>query len=491
MMVRRDEFLALGGFYEPLFMYGEEADYCLRAPGRVVLHPAARSATSTDMPPGRRGRCRGCTTRRATASSMRRGTCPPLRWRARSRPRPPSTCSRSRSCAAVTSARAPRGWVEGLRAMRHERAARAGAGERRAAARQAGGRPRGRGAAAASGTGVSPDRCRVHTDRCPACCGPPGRPAIQGIDRMHGSPATSPCTCAPPAAAGGQRRSCPDSSAPLSGGTSPTACRAAHAARGRDGLFRWRYWRALRRPPLCVLRERPAGRLLDVGSGRGDLGVVACAPGWRRDRARAVGRGGRSGQARGVESSAGTLDDARPARAGFDAAVFQHSLEHVGEPHDALCAARELLVPGGLALVIVPNFGSWQARRFGSAWFHLDLPRHRSHFTRDGLRALVGRAGLTASDGHVDERRRAADEPGVPALGRRSARPGAVRRHRGDPGRGAVHGARRSGGSRRRPPPCRRKGVGYGRGLTWALPAAISASAPPPRWSCRSPRSSA
>src|SRR6185312_4247797 len=38
MMVRREEFLALGGFYEPLFMYGEEADYCLRIPGRVVVH---------------------------------------------------------------------------------------------------------------------------------------------------------------------------------------------------------------------------------------------------------------------------------------------------------------------------------------------------------------------------------------------------------------------------------------------------------------------
>jgi GT2 family glycosyltransferase len=41
MMVRRDEFLASGGFYEPLWMYGEEADYCLRAleRGRIVLHP--------------------------------------------------------------------------------------------------------------------------------------------------------------------------------------------------------------------------------------------------------------------------------------------------------------------------------------------------------------------------------------------------------------------------------------------------------------------
>ena len=41
MMVRRADFLALGGFYEPIFMYGEEADYCLRARGKVVLHPAS------------------------------------------------------------------------------------------------------------------------------------------------------------------------------------------------------------------------------------------------------------------------------------------------------------------------------------------------------------------------------------------------------------------------------------------------------------------
>jgi N-acetylglucosaminyl-diphospho-decaprenol L-rhamnosyltransferase len=43
MVVRRDEFLALGGFDELIFMYGEEADYCLRAleRGRVVLHPGS------------------------------------------------------------------------------------------------------------------------------------------------------------------------------------------------------------------------------------------------------------------------------------------------------------------------------------------------------------------------------------------------------------------------------------------------------------------
>ncbi len=41
MMVRRQDFLSLGGFWETLFMYGEEADYCLRAGGRVVLAPGS------------------------------------------------------------------------------------------------------------------------------------------------------------------------------------------------------------------------------------------------------------------------------------------------------------------------------------------------------------------------------------------------------------------------------------------------------------------
>jgi N-acetylglucosaminyl-diphospho-decaprenol L-rhamnosyltransferase len=39
MMVRRDEFLAIGGFYENIWMYGEEADLAMRMLGRIVVDP--------------------------------------------------------------------------------------------------------------------------------------------------------------------------------------------------------------------------------------------------------------------------------------------------------------------------------------------------------------------------------------------------------------------------------------------------------------------
>jgi tRNA(Met) C34 N-acetyltransferase TmcA len=93
----------------------------------------------------------------------------------------------------------------------------------------------------------------------------------------------------------------------------------------------------------------------------------------------------------------GTLETASAAAelgSNYDAVVFQHSLEHVVEPADDLARAQALLRDGGLLVVSTPNFGSWQSRAFGTVWLHLDLPRHRTHFTAVGLERLVRRSGF-------------------------------------------------------------------------------------------------
>ncbi len=72
-----------------------------------------------------------------------------------------------------------------------------------------------------------------------------------------------------------------------------------------------------------------------------------------------------------------------------------HVLEHLDDPVAALATIGSWLRPQGGLLVGVPNLASLQARLGGDRWFHLDVPRHRLHFTAPGLRALLGRQGFT------------------------------------------------------------------------------------------------
>ena len=233
---------------------------------------------------------------------------------------------------------------------------------------------------------------------CAACGGPlDDPPALRGFDRLYGCPGDfSVAVCA----ACGSGRTLPLVSSDELGAFYPTEYNAYGLPtnpvlrRLATALFERRYRRALATEPFSLLATRAPGRLLDVGSGRGDLGVVFGRLGWRVTGIEPSPQAVAEARQRGVETEEGTLTATPPREGGYDAVVFNHSLEHVVEPLEDLSVALELLQPGGLVLITLPNFGSWQARRFGSQWFHLDLPRHRAHFTDSGLEALLRRTGF-------------------------------------------------------------------------------------------------
>jgi GT2 family glycosyltransferase len=136
MMVRRDEFLALGGFYEPIFMYGEETDYCLRVEGRIVLHPgsairhehghaAGPPRSSTRLYWGSRNRLLNAA-RHLPAIALAKAVVTSAGFDA-------FTLAQVRSLEAARAVAA--GWRDGARAMRKERRARSAADRRTSAQR--------------------------------------------------------------------------------------------------------------------------------------------------------------------------------------------------------------------------------------------------------------------------------------------------------------------------------------------------------------------
>ena len=136
MMVRRADFLALGGFYEPIFMYGEEADYCLRAHGKVVLHPgsAARHEFGHASGPHQSPFRIYWSSRNRLLNAARHLSTPALVGSVlASAAFDAATLAQTRSRPALSAI--SRGWRDGLRLMARERRSRSPQ-ERREATRQ-------------------------------------------------------------------------------------------------------------------------------------------------------------------------------------------------------------------------------------------------------------------------------------------------------------------------------------------------------------------
>ncbi len=151
---------------------------------------------------------------------------------------------------------------------------------------------------------------------------------------------------------------------------------------------------------LLALVEQaiPIGRLLDVGSGLGNLLTVGRERGW---------------DVRGVEPNAYAVDSAEQRLPGvmfcggieeynsepgsFDLISCLDVIEHLRRPDDVLEQFHDWLGPGGGLVISTVDMGSLAARLMGSRWPHY----HRDHlwyFNRKSLTALVERAGFAILD---------------------------------------------------------------------------------------------
>jgi 2-polyprenyl-3-methyl-5-hydroxy-6-metoxy-1,4-benzoquinol methylase len=228
--------------------------------------------------------------------------------------------------------------------------------------------------------------------RCPICGSPPPeRTSISGPDRFQGTPGTFSVAICSECGTGWTLPEVPaeelDAYYPATYGfLSPTATQRR--------VQRILMSRALEHPPLSALVRAQPGALLDVGCGRGDLGAAFINLGWRVSGVEPSAEACEIARTQGVDARNGTLDTVTFDDESFDGVAMRHSLEHVPEPLSDLERVFRLLRKGGLLVISTPNFDCWERRRFGSTWFHLDLPRHRTHFTPGSLRLALTKTGF-------------------------------------------------------------------------------------------------
>jgi len=124
-----------------------------------------------------------------------------------------------------------------------------------------------------------------------------------------------------------------------------------------------------------------ARRFLDVGCGAGSLLREMVDAGWCGTGLDLSETAVAEARAAVPEASFHVGALASSALMGpYDLIAMQHVLEHVPRPTECLRKCFDLLSPGGVLVIAVPNIDSLEAFFLKRHWVGLDLPRHLVHF---------------------------------------------------------------------------------------------------------------
>lgn len=131
--------------------------------------------------------------------------------------------------------------------------------------------------------------------------------------------------------------------------------------------------------------------LLDVGCGTGDFLLVCKNNGWKvtgvepNAKAKITAENKLKGTADSeIYSEINQLN----SEAQFDVITLWHVLEHVPNLEVYISSLKKLLKPGGVLIVAVPNFKSYDANYYKQFWAAFDVPRHLWHFSKKSIRLL-------------------------------------------------------------------------------------------------------
>lgn len=136
------------------------------------------------------------------------------------------------------------------------------------------------------------------------------------------------------------------------------------------------------------------GKLIDIGSGLGHFLQMAKKDGWEvfgvepQKSAACYCR-----ENFGIDVFEGLIQDLDLREGSFDVLTLWDVLEHVYHPLSFLKTCANLLAPGGVMVIAVPNASGWPAKIFKNRWRYV-MFTHLSYFTRSYMIKLLKKHGM-------------------------------------------------------------------------------------------------
>ena len=138
-----------------------------------------------------------------------------------------------------------------------------------------------------------------------------------------------------------------------------------------------------------------SGLLLDIGAGTGRLLKTAREFGYQVEGLEISNEAAEFGRNTwGLNITGGNFEYVTLQKGYYDVVTLIHVFEHLRDPICAVQKLYDIIKPGGLIVIAVPNFDSIQSRLFRSHWFHLDVPRHLYHYPPAALQSILQRVGF-------------------------------------------------------------------------------------------------
>jgi len=142
------------------------------------------------------------------------------------------------------------------------------------------------------------------------------------------------------------------------------------------------------------LRGTRTPRYLDVGCSTGFVVEAARDEGWEAIGIDLNPSAIEFGRSRGLDLRTVALEDAGFAPGSFDAVSLFDVLEHLLDPRRTLRACAELLAPGGILFLYVPNFDSASRLLMGPKAHFIWPTHHLNYYTPMTMRDLMRRHSL-------------------------------------------------------------------------------------------------